>query len=221
MTDLLVIAPHPDDEVLGCGATMARYLREGKSVAVVWVGEGGWDKAYKPTEDHSTLVFRAMLALGPGVHTGLLRFSEDQRFETHPRAVLADEIAGYVGRWQPRTVLLPFYGDVNLDHRVTFEAAMVACRPTRSFIRRIACYETASSTEWGAIHPFRPNWYVEVSADDLRRKNAALEVYGDQMREPPHPRNVQTAHTRIMARGSEVCAQYAEAFQLVREVDRL
>ena len=220
MTDLLVIAPHPDDEVLGCGATMARYLREGKSVAVFYVGFGGF-----PGTEGYNVSESAMSALSPPAwNCWKIRRHEgyaDQRFEMESRAEMADFIADFIDEVRPRTVLLPFYGDVNLDHRVTFEAAMVACRPMRKFIRRIACYETASSTEWGAIHPFRPNWYVEVSADDLRRKNAALEVYGDQMREPPHPRNVQTAHTRIMARGSEVCAQYAEAFQLVREVDRL
>ena len=219
MTDLLVIAPHPDDEVLGCGATMARYLREGKTVNVFFVSDGAFPGRLVD------LGMAALEALGqpPRRHPeppkgGTLL--TDQRFELSSRAELADGMAAVIDRLQPRTILIPFYGDVNLDHRVTFEAAMVACRPTRTFIERVACYETASSTEWGAIHPFRPNWYVEVSNADMTKKLDALQVYDEQMKPHPHPRGPEAQTWKAKTRGREVVAYNAEAFQIVREVTR-
>ena len=218
MTDLLVIAPHPDDEILGCGATMARYLREGKTVQVVYIGEGAF-----PGPEGRETIRRACMALGmEGDFRSVVDSPyQDQRFELYSRAEMADLIAKAVDVSQPATVLVPFYGDVNLDHRVVFEAAMVALRPTRDFIRRVACYETASSTEWGSIHKFSPNWYVEVMAVDLQKKQDALYVYESEMKPEPHPRNAGTLFRKACTRGSEVCAHYAEAFMIVREVERV
>jgi len=220
MTDLLVIAPHPDDEILGCGATMARYLREGKSVAVFYVGFG----CYPGTEGYEVSE-SVMRALSPPEWNcwKIKRFEgyKDQRFEKYSRAKMADRIADFVDEVRPATVLIPFYGDVNLDHRVVFEAAMVALRPVRAYIQKVACYETASSTEWGGIHAFKPNWYVEVTVDDLQKKHEALNVYGSEMKPHPHPRNQTALTDKARARGPEVCVALAEAFMTIREVDRV
>jgi LmbE family N-acetylglucosaminyl deacetylase len=221
MTDLLVIAPHPDDEILGCGATMARYLREGKSVRVFYVGEGCF-----PESDGLRTIAAALVALGEDGDMNFYRTRDykdaDQRFELHSRADMADMIAEKLDLLQPTTILLPFWGDVNLDHRVVYEAAMVACRPTRDFIETVMCYETASSTEWGGReHPFVPDTWVEVSNEDLVKKENALDVYRDQMKPHPHPRGVEAACWKAKTRGREVCAYHAEAFMTVRKVVRL
>lgn len=213
MTDLLVIAPHPDDEILGCGATMARYLREGKSVAVLYVGEGCFPDV--------NIRVDALDALGGAKYLFVGHYYKDQRFEKYSRAKMAERIMVAIDGHKPATVLIPFYGDVNLDHRVVFEAAMVALRPTRDFIKRVACYEVVSSTEWGTIHPFKPNWWVEVTEDDLLKKGYALDAYESEMKEQPHPRNKFSQFQKAGVRGSEVCATTAEAFMIIREVERI
>ena len=118
---------------------------------------------------------------------------------------------------KPQIVFIPFYGDLNKDHRITCESSLVATRPfTGSAIKKILCYEILSETEWG-IEPFKPNVYVDIS-DNFIIKKKAMEEYKSELKKFPHPRSLEALEALAKKRGSEAGLTYAEAFMLIREI---
>jgi N-acetylglucosamine malate deacetylase 1 len=215
---LLVIAPHPDDEVLGTGGTMARFARAGGHVTVLTVA------AHMPPlyseSVHETTVREARKAhalLGvaesifldyPAVHLG-----------DTPLAKFNASIADVINRVEPHVLLIPYF-DRHVDHRHVFEGAMVASRPigkARS-IRLLACYETLSETHWNAPHlepAFVPNWTVDIT-DFLQLKLDAMSCYESQLHPFPQPRSLEALKGLAVFRGSQAGFGHGEAFHIVR-----
>ncbi len=216
----LVIAPHPDDEVLGAGGTIARLVSEGEEVFVAVVTEG------KPPEFDPTDVARIQAEAGRahqalGVkETFWLRLPAAQLAET-AHAALNAALFDLVRRLSPQTVLLPFVGDMHMDHQLTFASALVACRPHQAdFPKRILAYETLSETNWNAPYlspAFVPNVFVDIS-DHLEAKLEAMQLFASQLRQPPHERSIATLRALATLRGATVMRPAAEAFVLVRDV---
>jgi len=136
------------------------------------------------------------------------------KLDTVPQKMLNESITDVVNEVKPDIVYIPHKGDLNKDHRLVFEASLVATRPVNHIVERILSYETLSETEWG-IEPFVPNVYVAIP---ISPKIKAMEAYGSEVKPYPHPRAPEMIRALAMKRGSEAGVGFAEAFMLIREV---
>jgi LmbE family N-acetylglucosaminyl deacetylase len=123
-----------------------------------------------------------------------------------------------INKVKPDILYVPHYGDINKDHQIVFESAMVAVRPIDKVPSIVLCYEVLSSTEWYTQHAFNPNYYVDIT-DTLEIKIKAMEQYKHGLKLPPHPRSVAGIRSLATLRGFTVGVQSAEAFSLVREIN--
>jgi LmbE family N-acetylglucosaminyl deacetylase len=217
---VLVVAAHPDDELLGAGATVARHVDDGDQVVAVIASEGATARYQAGAE---TMLERcAREAAGVlGIHD--LRFLgfPDQRMDTRPLIEITQAIEAVLREVRPDVVYTHFWGDLNRDHRVVAEATQVACRPIGDdYPRRLIAFETPSSTEWAPPEPgsaFTPNHFVDVTTT-IDRKLAAMARYTSEVRPAPHPRSLEALRTRAAGWGHIVGRAYAEAFVIVRQV---
>ncbi len=223
MIDVLVLAAHPDDEVLGCGGSIARMAAEGRSVNVAILGEGGASRhaAGSPAGAADVAAVRQcsreaarILGVREVVHCGLA----DNRFDSLDLLDVVKIVEDLAERLDPEVVLVQHGGDLNRDHELTFRAAMTAFRPlpgTRA--REVRAFEVASSSEWafGKFCPaFVPDTFVDVS-EFLATKLDALRAYGSELRSFPHPRSIRAVESQAANRGACVGVAAAEAFQTI------
>lgn len=213
---VLVVAPHPDDEVLGCGGTIARYVASGTTVDRCIVTKAGTqDYSEEELERREREIAAAAEELGIDRTFSLGHPAAE--LDTVKQRKLNEDLAEVIGQVDPDELLLPSNGDLHRDHRLVFEAALVAARPHREDIGRILSYETPSETEWGRpLGAFEPNVFIDIT-DTLDQKLAALSIYGSELRKTPHPRSEEVLQAYARKRGSEISVPAAEAFSLVRE----
>ncbi len=221
MNRVLVVAAHPDDEVLGCGGTIARHASEGDSVLVVILAEGITSRrasSQTGTLDELHAAARHANKL-LGVDEVLLDGLPDNRLDSLERLEVTQRIEEHIQRWKPSIIYTHHCGDVNLDHQVVHHAVVTACRPQPGHcVETLLFFEVASSTEWqppGSGAPFLPTWFVDVSKT-LDRKIAALGAYEAEMRAWPHPRSLRAVEHQARWRGTSVGVDAAEAFMLGR-----
>jgi LmbE family N-acetylglucosaminyl deacetylase len=225
---VLVVAAHPDDEVLGCGGTIARHADSGDRVFVLIVAEGAtsrqWQRDRAEAVDELTSLAQAAQsasAILGAVGVEILDLP-DNRLDSVDRLDLIKQIEERIARHQPQLVYVHHAGDVNVDHRRLHEAVVTSCRPSPGQqVRRLLSYEVASSTEWqppGSAPTFQPNWFVEIT-NQWDRKRQALEAYAAEMRPWPHPRSIKALKHLAHWRGAQVGVEAAEAFCLLRQVE--
>lgn len=217
---ILVLAPHPDDEVLGVGGTIARFSAQGVQVYV-----GVLTKGYPPHFDPQLVQTGRQEALKAHEILGVTRtFFLDfpaAALDTVPHREVNKSLSELMQEVHPDALFLPFDGDLHLDHQRTFLSALVAARPNQvGAPQAVYAYETLSETNWQApyIAPnFVPNVFFDISAF-LEKKVAAMRAYRSQLKTFPHERSEQAIRALAMLRGSTVGLMAAEAFYLVREV---
>jgi len=217
---VLVIAAHPDDELLGVGGTVAMHARKGDEVVLAVMCEGV-SVRYSP-ERHEEVRLQARKAaeiLGAAdLHLGDL---PDQRLDTLAVSEVAAPVEDLVRKHSPDCIYTHFAGDINRDHRVLAEAVLIAARPySAPSVREILMFETPSSTEWSSPQlaaPFQPNCYVDISPV-LETKLAAFASYKAEIREYPHPRSFRALQERARYWGSLMNRPAAEAFVVSRVV---
>lgn len=211
---VLVFAPHNDDELLGAGGTIRKYVKAGFEVTVceITAGQAAERLQTEAKEAH------ALLGVKESVFLNLPVCRLDDMVKTE----LNRELSGVVARVRPAVVLIPHYGDMHLDHRWVAEAAMVAVRPLEApFVRKVMAYETLSETEWNAPsvgNAFVPNVWIDIS-EELEEKITAMQCYRSQLRDFPHPRSLEAIRALAQYRGSTVGAHAAEAFMLIRSIE--
>ncbi|MDO8592407.1 MAG: PIG-L deacetylase family protein [bacterium] len=214
---ILVIAPHPDDEVMGCGGTVKRYAKEGSDVFLCIV-----TKAYTPEWSEDFIKNRKKEIAGANKVLGIKKtFFLDLptvRLDTLPQKELNEKLTAVIEKVRPEMLFIPHCGDLNNDHRLIFESCLVAARPINNSIKSILAYETLSETEWGLPNiPFVPNAYSDISST-LKKKIEAMRCYGSELRKTPHPRSLEIISALAKKRGSEIGLVAAEAFMLIREI---
>jgi LmbE family N-acetylglucosaminyl deacetylase len=215
---ITVIAPHPDDEVLGAGATIARFADEGMEVSVLIVS-GHLPPLYSPEAFETTRreAEDSLKILGAS-RWEFLKIPATMVHQV-PVAELNGKISRFVRETNPEVVLLPF-PDRHIDHRTIFDASVVACRPVHDMAPKIVlAYETLSETHWNApgIEPtFAPDFFVDTSRY-MDKKQAALTSYASQVQSAPS-RSVDACMALARFRGSQNGCNYAEAFKVVRVV---
>lgn len=223
---VLVVAAHPDDEVLGIGATIAKRVLSGDECHCVILGEG--ITARGETRDEYDGNEQIPLKRDAMESAQLIGFSSlnfenlpDVRFDSLNLLDIVHKVQQYFFDINPDVVYTHHYGDLNIDHRLTFEAVSCACRPVPGWYpSEFYCFETPSSTEWNFGRKemaFYPNTYVDVE-DTIEIKLKAMSCYKGEIRDYPHPRSLDILRALAMKRGSEVNCRFAEAFELITRI---
>jgi LmbE family N-acetylglucosaminyl deacetylase len=217
---LLVIAPHPDDEVLGCGGTIARLAAQGDEVHVAVVTRGCPPAFTEEMTERVRSEAKAAHACLGVCETHWLDLPAAQISETSHSSVNAS-LQALLKAVRPDTLLIPFVGDVHMDHQLIFLSSLVAARPTLSeYPRTVMAYETVSETNWNAPYvtpSFVPNVFIDIEAT-LERKLEAASMFASQIRDFPHERSIETLRALAIVRGTAVHVRAAEAFVLLRNV---
>lgn len=217
---VLVIAPHPDDEVLGCGGVMAKRAAAGDEVWVCIVSEGKepmYSREFIINEENEMKSAHQKLGVSYSI---MLRFPT-AKLDTVPQHELNDKLADVVEMVQPEEVYIPHHGDIHRDHQIVADAAMVALRPNREHkVGRVLAYETVSETDWNVPsqqNAFIPNVYENID-NHLCDKVNAMQAYKSQLQENPAARSISSIVSLATHRGNTVGMKSAEAFMLIREV---
>ncbi|MEZ6128368.1 MAG: PIG-L deacetylase family protein [Planctomycetaceae bacterium] len=214
---ILVIAAHPDDELLGCGGTVALHTANGDTVTSVIVCEGESLRYGVEGVGQNDHIRDAATVLGVSdVRTlGL----PDQKLDTFTLTDIITPLEHVVQEIRPNIIYSQYGGDINRDHELLFKAVLVATRPMEEFIEAIYAFDTASSTEWAYPRTFIPDTWVDISST-LQRKLDAMACYKSEVRPYPHPRSLESLHHRAAAWGNQCCMEAAEVFMTVRRTLR-
>lgn len=215
----LVVAPHPDDELIGCGGLLLRRRKEGADVAWLIVtgmtATGGWSAAQVARRNEEIGQVQQQMGFAEVFNLGLAA----ARLDTVPMLELSRQLGAVVEAFGPDEILIPHPSDAHTDHRVVFDA-MVGCTKWFRFptVRRVMAYETVSETDFGLTPgcAFRPTVFVDIS-DVLEQKLAALGIYASEFGDFPFPRSVDAVRALAMTRGASCGCRAAEAFELLRQ----
>ena len=220
----LVIAAHPDDEVLGCGGTVSRLAEEGNEIYIAILGEGITSRYKKRDRADKKLVERLHVNIKQvakilGVKDVFTRKLPDNRFDTIPLLDVIKIVEALINDLKPEIIYTHHGGDLNIDHRVVNRAVLTATRPVKDQgVKEIYAFEIPSSTEWSFshFHPvFRPNVFIDIS-DTLETKVKAMSLYDSEARVFPHPRSSEAIRAVARRWGSVAGCEAAEAFELIR-----
>ena len=226
MSGVLVVAAHPDDEVLGCGATMAKATAAGIPVHVAILGEGATsrvsDRASGDTEDVAALVESAQAAgKVMGVDSVTVLGLPDNRFDSVDLLDVVKLVEAEIEEHRPSIVYTQHGGDVNVDHRCTYQAVLAATRPVPGHpVQEVLAFPVGSSTDWAFQRNaprFTPTVFVDVT-DTIDTKVDAMACYPDEMRPFPHPRSPEALRATAAHWGSAVGVAAAEPFEPVRMI---
>jgi LmbE family N-acetylglucosaminyl deacetylase len=214
---VLVVAAHPDDELLGCGGTLALHARLGDQVTVVIACEGESLRYGRGMQNMDAQTIAACRKLG--VTDIRLLGLADQRLDTMTLTDIITPLEQIVRETRPQLVYTQHGGDINRDHEVLFKALLVAVRPMESYIEAVYSFDTASSTEWAFPRTFVPDTWVDIT-ETLGLKLEAMACYRSEVRPYPHPRSLTALENRAKAWGNQTCLDVAEVFMTVRRVYR-
>jgi LmbE family N-acetylglucosaminyl deacetylase len=226
---ILTVVAHPDDEILGLGATMHDLIHHHRcTIRAVILGEGITSRSdirdreqwERELAIHRTNIYNAAQTIGYE-SVGIYDFP-DNRFDSVALLDIVKVVEKEKQSFQPSVIFTHHGGDTNIDHRRTFEAVITATRPMRGeVVRSIFAFETPSSTEWQAFnYPnyFQPNVFVSVSKEGLDAKIKAMESYEFEKRAFPHPRSPEALEILARRHAVTIGADYAEAFMLIRSI---
>ena len=226
MDRILVIAAHPDDEILGVGSTVAKRVAEGDKAYALILGEGQTSRWYmKGSGDPSVIesLHKNTLKAAKIIGYSDVFFENlpDNRFDSVDLLGIVKKIERYIEDLKPEIIYTHHYGDLNIDHRITCEAVLTATRPTgMCMVKEIYEFETVSSTEWNfgnKENSFYPNVYVDIE-NYFELKCDAIRKYESELCCFPHPRSLEMLEILARKWGSTVGKQYVEAFEIVRMV---
>lgn len=224
--NVLVIAAHPDDEVLGCGGTIARLAVEGAAVSIFILANGLTSRAgFDPVRDADQLRVHHERARRAGALLGAREVTfgglPDQKLDTLPLLDVTQAIEREIARVRPEIVFTQHGGDLNMDHVIAFRATLTATRPMAGgVVKRVYAYEVGSSSEW-AFQQFAPAFAPQVFFDitaQLEAKIAAMHIYESEARAFPHPRSPEALRAQAQRWGSTTGVMAAEAFACVRHL---
>ena len=226
MKNILIVAPHADDDILGCGGIISKYTEKGNKVYVAIMTNGNvGDPDLFPIEGtkrgrKEALASHAVL----GVEETFFFDFPAPRLSTFPGYKISIELEKLIRKLNIQVLFLPHRGDIHLDHKAIFEAGIVAARPiNNSPVVKIFTYETLSETEWAAPYAdevFYPTFLVKLSQEHIEKKIKAFKCYSPpRLKSYPHPRSAEGILNLSRMRGSIVEAEYAEAFMHIRTIE--
>ncbi|MBT7507815.1 PIG-L family deacetylase [archaeon] len=221
---ILIVAAHPDDEILGCGATAARFIEEGNEVYTLILGEGVTSRdvnrdIHKRKSELISLKKEIESANGIiGVKEFFLYDFPDNRFDSVPLLDIVKVIEGVKDKIKPNIIFTHFENDLNIDHQITYKAVITATRPIgKDCVNEIYSFEVPSSTEWNFPNKFSPDVFFDVS-ETIQKKISAMAEYNSELKDFPHPRSLEGIKLIARYRGLNVGKKFVESFKCVRKI---
>lgn len=218
---VLVVAAHPDDEVLGCGGLVAKLTNEGQKVRIVFIAEGSscrFDKPW-PAKVEDEIEHRKLCGIEA---MKKLKVSEYHfynlpcgRLDEVPIIQIAKIVENEINNFEPETILTHSRNDVHNDHKLVFQATLQATRPVGKIVTNLLSFEILSSSEWNYSKPFKPNLFVDIT-ETFIQKISAMRCYTTEQPEFPHPRSDKVIQSLASFRGSQSGVEFAESFEVVR-----
>jgi LmbE family N-acetylglucosaminyl deacetylase len=216
----LVVAPHPDDEILGPGGTLSRRKREGNSLAWLIMTEissdSGWSQERVTERKEEIKKITKLMEFDKTYHLGFQAKSLDRV----PVDDIVSKISMIIQDFKPDEIFVPHPSDIHTDHKITYECVISASKWFRNpTVKRILAYETLSETGMDPmnVRKFSPNYYVNIERD-LEKKMQAVQIYSSEIGDFPFPRSIIALDALAKIRGSEVGYKAAEAFELLKEI---
>lgn len=222
MKKILVVAAHPDDEILGCGGTIARLIKEGCEAYTLILGEGltsrdehrDRNKRVSEVKELKDQAIKANKVLG--VSDTYIYDFPDNRFDTVPLLDIIKMIEKIKNEVKPYLIFTHYGNDLNIDHQITYRAVITASRPMHDeTVKEIYSFELPSSTEWNYPLSFSPDVFFDIS-DYIEYKMKAMKSYKNEIRDYPHPRSLGAILLNAKNNGMKVGLKCAEAFECVR-----
>ena len=218
---VVVFAAHPDDDILGCGGTIAKLTQEGSKVHIVFLADG--ESSRNDITDINSLIQqrkqnakKALKILGCD-SIEFLGFP-DNRLDSLDLLDVVKKIEGFIDAYKPYTIFTHYAHDLNIDHQITHNAVVTACRPQPGHcVKELLFFEVPSSTEWNLSKAFMPNYFVDISST-LSLKIDALNAYKNEMKSFPHPRSIKAIESLSYYRGASSGCKAAEAFIIGRKI---
>jgi len=212
--NILVLAAHPDDETLGCGATISNLCRQGHNIQLLTFTDGvGSRRANEENRNPKLEQISTIL--------GISKYSYGNFPDNEMDTVSLLDICKFIESnidYHPDIIFTHFMGDLNIDHQIVTRAALTVFRPQYGNKMKIYSYYVPSSTDYNSLTYFDGNSYLEVSAEDVKNKMNALNIYHKEMRPYPHSRSYENIENLMKVWGSEVGLLYCEKFKIIREI---
>lgn len=220
--NILVIAPHADDEILGCGGIISKFSRKKVNiyVAIMTNASKGDSKLFSKSKIKiiRNECLRANKKLG--VKKVFFFNFPAPKLDQYPIYKISNKINDLINKVKCETVFLPYGNDIHKDHQCIYQASLVACRPiNNNLVKNILCYETLSETEWG-LDSFHPNYYEVLSNVDINNKISAFKEYKSQIKDNFHPRSKNGIKNLAKYRGNNISQENAEAFKIIRIISK-
>ena len=233
---ILIIVAHPDDEILGMGGTILNHTKKGDDVTIVYLTTGITSRrssdynnspSYKLSKNESIKIKKQILELQNdaknsskilGVKKTIFFDYPDNELDTVPLLKIIKTIEEIVSSIMPDRIYTSHFADLNVDHRIVFEAILTACRPTGLPVKEIICFEILSSTEWTFSYDFKPNYFINIEKE-LASKIKAMKIYKNEIRKFPHPRSIENIKISAKRWGTVCGFNAAEAFQIIRKFE--
>ncbi len=226
MKKIMLIAAHPDDELLGCGGTLLLYKKRGYDIKIIFLSDGESSREQKPKKINALIKQREKQAIKI---SKLCKFKEpsfakfpDNKLDTVPLIKIVKFIEKEIKKFKPSILITHNEEDLNIDHKIVFKATVTATRPsTKTFVKSLYCFETPSSTENNFSKlkvNFNPNLYFDVSKF-INKKIKLLKIYKNELRAYPHSRSLEGVKVLAKYRGTQIGVKYAEAFYILRQLN--
>ena len=217
---ILIVAAHPDDEILGCGGSISR-LKDTNQIKIIFMTNGVSSRKnnkveIKKRKDASLKLFRHLNLEKPTY----LNFPDNQ-MDKIPLLKIIKKIEKKIRIFKPSIIFTHYSNCLNVDHRITFEAVMTACRPINSLsVKKILSFEIPSSTDWALFkgRNFQPNYFIDISKH-IKRKIELIKFYKEELRNYPHSRSIRSLKSLASVRGVSCGVKYAEGFYLNRSLE--
>jgi len=221
----LIVVAHPDDEVLGMGGTLVKHSSQGDMIKVIYLATGVTsryqenqskeksDKEIKKLRDNAKQSCKIL-----GIKDHIFYDFPDNEMDTVSLLKITKIVEHEINSFNPDRIYTSHFGDLNIDHRLVFQACITACRPTSSKTPELITFEILSSSEWNYPVSFQPNYFVDVSSF-IEQKCQAMKCFKNEIRKFPHPRSIENIKSSSKKWGTVCGKKAAEAFQIIRIIE--
>ena len=220
--NILIIAPHADDEILGCGGLISKFSKIKVNIYVAVMTNASKCDSKLFSKSKIKVIRNECLKANKRIGVKKVFFFNfpAPKLDQYPIYKISEKINNLIKKIKCETVFLPYGNDIHKDHQCIYEASLVACRPIDdNLVRNIFCYETLSETEWGLVG-FHPNYYEILTNEDLKNKISAFKEYKSQIKNNFHPRSEKGIKNLAKYRGNNISQENAEAFKIIRLISK-